>query len=143
MKPKKLDISDDPKVREILDYLYGTSPMIPGTDLSREEIREELRRRNPKKQFCLVRDWTLVELDISDEARKQIEADGFQARFIYAHHIVEDSSNRWPAGFWVRTSLQLRYENDGFFETRSTIYVLIGEGRHKRVREEIAYSVRP
>lgn len=143
MKPKLLDISENQKVREIVDFLYGTTPVIQGTNLSRDETREELRRRNPKKQFCLVRDWILVELDITDEAREQIEKDGFKAQFIHAHEVVEDSAGRWPPGYWVRTSLQLKYEGDGFFETRSTVYVLMGEGRHKRVREDIAYSIRP
>ncbi|UUY07702.1 hypothetical protein LRS11_18045 [Pseudomonas sp. J452] len=143
MKTQPLDISEDKRVNEILDFIYGEAPVIRGTNLNREEIREELRRRNPKKQYCLVKDWILVELDISNEARKQIEDDGLIAQFIHAHEIIEDSSNRWPAGYWVRTSLQLRYENDGFFETRSTIYVLLGDGRHKRVPEDIAYSIRP
>lgn len=143
MKPKFLDISDDPKVHEIVDFLYGTTPVIQGTDLSRDEIVQELQKRNPKKPFCLVRDWILVELDIPKEARETIEADGFKAQFIHANEVVEDSRGRWPPGYWVRTSLQLRYEGDGFFETRSTIYVLIGEGRHKKLREDIAYSIRP
>jgi hypothetical protein len=143
MKPQLLDISENQKVHEIADVLYGTAPVIQGTNLSRDEIIDELRRRDSRKQYCLVRDWILVELEMSDQARQKIEAQGFRAQFIHAHEVVEDSARRWPPGYWVRTSLQLKYEGDGFFETRSTIYVLMGEGRHKRVREDIAYSIRP
>lgn len=143
MKAKFLDLSENKRMNEIVDFLYGEAPVIHGTHLNREEIREELRRRNPKKQFCLVRNWILVELDISDQARQQIEAGGFKAQFIHAHEVIEDSAGRWPAGYWVRTSLQLKYDGDGFFETRSTIYVLVGDGRHKRLREDIAYCIRP
>lgn len=133
MKKKFPDSSEDERV--ILDFLSGEAPVLQGTNLSREEIREELRRRNPKKQFCLVRNWILVEFDIAEEDRQQIESQGLKAQFIYAHEIIEDSSNRWPPGSWVRTSLQLKYQADGFFETRSTIYVLIGDGRHKKLSE--------
>ncbi|MCB4797151.1 hypothetical protein LGR51_21960, partial [Pseudomonas sp. NP21570] len=84
-----------------------------------------------------------ISLDMSDEARQQIEADGFVARLIHANEVVEDSAGRFPPGYWVRSSLQLRYEGDGFFETRSTIYVLLGVGRHKKVRDDIVYSIRP
>lgn len=143
MKPQFLDISQNQRATEIVDFLYGEAPILSGTDLSVEEIRQELKRRNPKKQFCIVRNWILVELDITEEARQQIESDGFKAQFIHAHEIIHDSAGRWPAGYWVRTSLQLKYEGDGFFETRSTIYVLVGNGRHKKLREDIAYSIRP
>lgn len=143
MKAKFLDLSENKRMNEIVDFLSGEAPVIHGTDLTREEIHQELKRRNPHKQFCLVRNWMLIELEIANEARKTIEADGFKARLIYAHEVVEDSSCRWPPGSWVRTSLQLRYEDDGFFETRSTIYVLLGDGRQTRVPEDIAYSIRP
>ncbi|WP_312943464.1 DUF6957 family protein [Stutzerimonas kunmingensis] len=143
MKLQFLDISGNQKALEIADFLWGKAPAINGTDLSRAEILHELHRRNTKKQYCLVKDWTLVELEISDEARLQIEADGFVARLIHANEVVEDSAGRFPPGYWVRSSLQQRYEGDGFFETRSTIYVLLGVGRHKKVRDDIVYSIRP
>lgn len=143
MKAEFLDLSENKRMHEIMDFLYGTTPVITGTNLSRDEIAQELRRRNPKKEFCLVRDWILVELDISLEDRQQIEAEGFKAQFIHAHEVVEDSARRWTPGSWVRTSLQLKYEDDGFFETRSTIYVLLGDGRHKKLRKDIAYSIHP
>ncbi len=134
MKNKFPDSSEDERV--ILDFLSNDeAPVLQGTNLSREEIREELRRRNPKKQFCLVRNWILVEFDIAEEDRQQIESRGLKAKFIYAHEIIEDSSNRWPPGSWVRTSLQLNYQGDGFFETQSTVYILIGDGRHKKLSE--------
>lgn len=143
MKPEFLDLSENKRMNEIMDFLYGTTPVVHGTNLSRDEIAQELRRRNPKKQFCLVRDWILVELDISVEDRQQIEDDGFKAQFIFSQQVVEDSAGRWAPGSWVRTSLLLKYEGDGFFETRSTIYVLLGDGRHKKLREDIAYSIHP
>jgi hypothetical protein len=143
MKAQFLDISENQKVREIVDFLYGTAPVITGTNLSRDEILDELRRRNPRKQFCIVKDWVLVELDIPEESRQQIEAQGFTPQFVHAHEVIEDSAGRFSSGWWVRTSLQLKYENDGFFETKSTIYVLTGDGRHKKLREDIAYSIRP
>lgn len=143
MKSQFLDVSQNQRVTEIADFLYGEAPVVPGTSLSRDGILEELRRRNPKKQYCFVKNWILVELDISQAAREQIEARGFKAQFIHAHEVVEDSARRFAPGWWVRTSLQLRYENDGFFETKSTIYVLLGDGRHKRLPEDIAYSIQP
>lgn len=143
MKAEFLDLSENKRMHEIMDFLYGITSVVHGTNLSRDEVVQELRRRNSKKQFCLVRDWILVELDISDEARQQIETEGFKAQFIHAHEVVEDSAGRWAPGSWVRTSLQLKYEGDGFFETRSTIYVLLGDGRHKKLREDIAYSIHP
>ncbi len=143
MQLEFLDISGNQKALEIADFLYGKASAINGTDLSRVEIVHELHRRKTKKQYCLVKNWTLVELEISDEARQQIEADGFVARLIHANEVVEDSAGRFPPGYWVRSSLQQRYEGDGFFETRSTIYVLLGVGRYKKVRDDIVYSIRP
>ena len=51
MKNKFPDSSEDERV--ILDFLSGEAPVLQGTNLSREEIREELRRRNPKNNFAL------------------------------------------------------------------------------------------
>ena len=76
MKPQILDVSGNEKLLEIMEFLYGYAPAINGTNLSRDQILLELHRRNPGKQYCLVKSWTLVELDISDEARQQIESDG-------------------------------------------------------------------
>ena len=142
MKKESPRLEDNPRFVAIMDFLYGESPAIQGTHLSHDEAIEEALRRNPAKPYCLVKDWILVELDISDEARSVTEVDGFKSFFIHAHQVIEDSASRFNPGNWVRTSLQLKYEGDGFFETRSTVYVLLGDGRHKKLKPEIAYSIR-
>jgi hypothetical protein len=43
----------------------------------------------PGKPYCSVRQWILVDLDISDEKKALVTEQGFQPIFLYAHSIDE------------------------------------------------------
>ncbi|MFW8695362.1 DUF6957 family protein, partial [Mesorhizobium japonicum] len=58
---------------------------------------------------------------------------GLEPVLIYARNVVLDSRERFNRGDWVRSTFQLRYEDEGLFFTRNTLYVLLGTGTRQRI----------
>lgn len=105
---------------------------MPGAEINHEEAGRLVTKRFPNSQYCLVRDWIWVDLDMSPEQRTEFGRTQRQPAIIYAHTVIFDSSRRWDVGDFVRTS-PLHAFHDGFiFQTLNTVYILLGDGMRKR-----------
>ena len=100
-----------------------------GTSLSPEEIEALVVERFPRKAYCTVEDWLIFHIDESPESLAKVRASGLQPMFMYAHCVIYDGHGRFPPGGWVRATLCKAFHGDCRFETRTTVYVLMGEGR--------------
>ena len=58
-----------------------------------------------------------------------IRATGLEPMFMYAHCVIHDGHGRFPPGGWVRSTLCKSFDGVCLFETRNTVYVLMGNGR--------------
>ncbi len=93
------------------------------------------------KEFCLVRDWIWVDIDVSEELRHRLAQTQRQPALIFAHSVVYDSARRWDVGDFVRTSLLSQFV-DGFqFKTLNSVYMLLGPGIRKQSSAEIVASI--
>lgn len=120
----------------VVDLLYGAGVPMTGFEMSNEEAVERVCKRFRFAEYCLVRDWIWVDLDVSDEQCLLLEKTGRQPSIIYAHTVIYDSARRWDVGDFVRTS-PLHAFHDGFlFQTWNTVYVLLGDGLRKRAALE-------
>lgn len=121
---------------EVIDLLYGQGIPMPGVELSQEEAIRNARKHFPWFEFCLVRDWVWIDLDVTREQREELARTQRQPAIIYAHTVIYDSSRRFDCGDFVRTSPLYRFEDNFIFATLNSAYLLLGDGVRKRATLE-------
>jgi len=95
----------------------------------------------PGKPYCSVRQWILVDLDISDGKNALVTDQGFQPVLLYAHTVVTDSAQRFAPGDWVRSTLLVNLKNNCLFETKNSVYILLGAGSRKTADPDLVFSI--
>ena len=100
-----------------------------GTSLSHTEVEALVAQRFGRKPFCTVEDWLIFHVDEPPESLAKVRATGLEPMFMYAHCVVFDGHGRFPQGGWVRSTLCKSFDGVCLFETRNTVYVLMGNGR--------------
>jgi len=85
----------------------------------------------PGKPYCLVEDWTIFKVDVTEDEFAKIQAAGQLPLIVYARNVRFDSQRRFDIGDWVRTTFATSFEEGFLFETRNTVYVLAGAGHEK------------
>lgn len=103
-----------------------------GTSLSPAEIEALLAERFPRKAYCTVEDWLIFHVDEPAESLARVRATGLEPMFMYSHCVIYDGHGRFPPGGWVRSTLCKSFDGVCLFETRNTVYVLVGEGREMK-----------
>jgi len=111
-----------------------------GSDMSDDEALAYARQCFPDGNYCLVRDWRWLDLEVTESLRLQLAQTRRQPALIYAHTAIYDSERRWDVGDFVRTSLL--YQHEGFhFRTLNTAYLLLGPGTRIRVSADAVASI--
>ncbi|WP_342244725.1 DUF6957 family protein [Pseudomonas sp. OTU5201] len=113
---------------KIAEVFYGKGESLPGCALTEAEAIAWVQQQFPHKPYCLVRDWRWLDLQLDGAALEEVERSGRRPALIFAETIVFDSRARFRPGHWVRTTLLVSYTEGGLFETRNTVYVLLGAG---------------
>ncbi|WP_442968417.1 DUF6957 family protein [Pseudomonas sp. S37] len=54
--------------------------------------------------------------------------------------MVEDSQYRFQSGDWVRSSMCGSFHEGVFFETKNTVYVLVGDGHEQTASLKAIFS---
>ncbi|WP_122313532.1 DUF6957 family protein [Pseudomonas marginalis] len=112
-----------------------------GSELSLEDAMSAARKRYKWMPLCAVEEWTILDAIVTDEERTKINAAGCQPMFMFAHKVVDDEQRRFEPGHWVRSSMGTAF-NDGFlFETRNSVYVLLGPGHRKSATIKEIFSL--
>jgi hypothetical protein len=126
----------------IEDGLLGDSGIsLMGSELSLDEAIASARKRYKWMPLCAVEEWTILDAIVTDDERAKVAAAGCQPMFMFAHKVVDDEQRRFEPGHWVRSSMGTAF-NDGFlFETRNSVYVLLGPGHRKSASIEAIFSL--
>lgn len=111
-----------------------------GTTLNIEELKSSVTSRYPTKPFCLVRNWTIFVADLTPHELITVENAGHLPLFVYAFEVIFDSKNRFQPGDWVRSSMAVKFAEGFLFETRNTVYVLVGEGAEQKASLKTIFS---
>jgi hypothetical protein len=85
----------------------------------------------PGKPYCLVEDWTIFKVDVTEDELTKIQAAGQMPLIVFARNVRFDSERRFDTGDWVRTTFATSFKEGFLFETRNTVYVLAGAGYEK------------
>lgn len=83
-------------------------------------------------QYCVVRDWIIVDVEVPDDYRTSLADDGLEHIVLYAGNVVLHSGNTRQPGDFVRTTSSLSSPEGHVFRTRNTTYVLMGPGFRKK-----------
>ncbi|RZO09559.1 hypothetical protein EKG40_08255 [Pseudomonas moorei] len=112
------------------DLFYGFAQPLHGSWLSDDELIRLTQEAYPSKPYCIVRNWMLLDVMLSERLRKEITVGGQQPVVLYAQNVVKDSGGRRQPDDSVCTSFQVFFD-DCFFETKDTLFILAGRGSRK------------
>lgn len=112
------------------DFMKGPRKPLEGLPGS-SEARALASQRFPGKPYCLVRDWTIFRIEVTPAELSKVHASGQLPMIVFAHNVAEDSQGRFERGDWVRSTMCTSFNDGVLFETRNTIYVLIGPGHEQ------------
>ena len=129
------------KLEKFNDFLLTEGEVIDSTcddEAASIALAQELC---PGKPYCSVRQWVLVDLDISDDKKALLKNQGLQPILLYAHSVVTDSARRFAPGDWVRSTLLVNLKSDFLFETKNSVYILLGAGRRKTAEPTVVTSI--
>ena len=129
-------------LQAISDLLHGPGEPMTGSTMTDEQALAFARERFPYSEFCLVRHWRWIDLDVSDAQRVELEKTQRQPVILYAHGVVYDSARRWDVGDVVRTSPLCSFEDGYLFRTLNSVYLLLGDGQRKRAPLETVGRIR-
>lgn len=103
------------------------------------QIRD-LERRFPGKPYCLVKHWTIFRAVLTEEELAKVEKAGHQPLFMMADEVLVDSKGRFVPGNWVRSSMCISLHDGVMFETRNTVYFLVGPGSEQTATLSTIFS---
>lgn len=113
-----------------------------GSTMTDEQALAYARERFSYFEFCLVRQWLWIDLNVTDEQRIELAKTQRQPALIYAHSVIYDSARRWDVGDFVRTSPLYRFDEGFLFKTLNSVYLLLGDGQRKRAALETVGRIR-
>lgn len=120
---------DEQTARQALLDAPGT--VMLGHTLAGETILALLDEHYPGRHFCLVREWIWIDLDLPDDVREGMSSMQLQPVMLYGDVLI-DSLGRFDEGEWLRSTPLVAFTQGCLFETRDTVYVLLGHGVRKR-----------
>ena len=112
-----------------------------GSALSLDEAVAVARKRYKWMPLCAVEEWIILDALVTDAERAKVAAAGCQPMFMFAHKVVDDEQRRFEPGHWVRSSMGTAFKEGYLFETRNTVYVLLGPGHRKSASIEAIFSL--
>ena len=121
--------------------LEGAGIGLDGSELSLDEAVALARKRYKWMPLCAVEEWTILDAIVTDDERAKVAAAGCQPIFMFAHKVVDDEQRRFEPGHWVRSSMGTAFKEGYLFETRNTVYVLLGPGHRKSASIEAIFSL--
>lgn len=121
-------------------FMAGPRTPLEGLSSS-SEGRALVNQRFPEKPYCLVRDWTIFRIEFTPDELNTVHAAGQLPMILFAHNVAEDSEGRFERGDWVRSSICISFSDGVVFETRNTIYILIGPGHEQPASLKDVFSL--
>ena len=106
-----------------------------------EAVMAAARKRYKWMPLCAVEEWIILDAILTDAERAKVAAAGCQPIFMFAHKVVDDEQRRFEPGHWVRSSMGTAFKEGYLFETRNTVYVLLGPGHRKSASMEAIFSL--
>lgn len=128
--------------RGLEDGLLSESGVaLVGSELPLEDVLLAAREHYKRMPLCAVEEWIILDAIVTDAERAKVIAAGCQPMFMFAHKVVDDEQRRFEPGHWVRSSMGTGFKEGYLFETRNSVYVLLGPGHRKSASIEAIFSL--
>lgn len=111
--------------------LYGPGEPRNGSMDSYEALTGLVQALYPRKPYCLIEGWTIFRADVTEDELKKIHSEGQLPLIVFGQNVIFDSERRFDVGDWVRSTFAVSFKEGFLFETRNTVYVLMGPGNEK------------
>lgn len=128
-------------LEEISQLLYGAGKEAPGWQSTQDELIALAAKAFPGKAFCVVRQWILIDLTVNSAEKEKLNGLGLLPATLFAHEVVLDSKGRFQPQMWVRSNFGKSFTEDCMFETKTTVYLLLGAGQRKEATVGAAFSM--
>ena len=129
-------------LEEVSQLLCGAGEEVVGWAGSQEDLISLAATAFPGKAFCVVKQWILIDLTVTQVEREKLASLGLLPMTLFAHEIVLDSKGRFQSGMWVRSNFGKSFTEGCMFETKSTVYLLLGSGLKKEASIGAAFSMK-
>ncbi|MGA3798482.1 DUF6957 family protein [Pseudomonas fluorescens] len=129
-------------LEEISRLLYGAGEEMPGWQGTQDELIALAANAFPGKAFCVVKQWILIDLTVTTDEKEKLTRLGLLPATLFAHEVVLDSKSRFQPSMWVRSNFGVSFTEGYMFETKSTVYLLLGVGLKKEASIGTAFSMR-
>lgn len=113
------------------ELLGGLGDAREGAAFTTEFMMNMVRDLFPGKAYCLVEEWIIFRADLNEHELTKVTGAGHIPIFVFAHKVVQDSRQRFQPGDWVRSSMCISFREGGMFETKNTVYLLMGKGEER------------
>ena len=128
--------SDDRKggkveAEQLAYFLLDGAEHVGGLPLPDDELIGLAKRRSGDRPFCVIRNWIILDVMVSANDEKSLEAQGLQPTVMLGREIVFDSRNQGSRPGGLRSSFQYSFV-ESVFESKDTLYYLAGPGFRKR-----------
>lgn len=120
----------------LVSLFNGGGEVMAGSPMTDEQALRFMRDLRLHTEYCLVRDWVWIDLDVTPLQLAELEKTRRKPALIFAHSVIYDSARRWDVGDLVRTSPLYQFRDGFLFQTLNTDYVLLGQGMRKRAALE-------
>jgi hypothetical protein len=127
---------------EISQLLYGAGEEVAGWEGTQDELIALAAKTFAGKAFCVVQQWILIDLTVNSDERAKLTGLGLLPVTLFAHEVVLDSRNRFQPTMWVRSNFGVSFTEGCMFETKSTVYLLLGSGLRKSASIGAAFSLK-
>ncbi|MBV7524687.1 hypothetical protein KW834_09735 [Pseudomonas sp. PDM29] len=129
-------------LEEISQLLYGAGEELAGWQGTQDELIALAAKTFPGKAFCVVKQWILIDLTVNPDEKEKLTGLGLLPATLFAHEVVLDSRNRFQPTMWVRSNFGMSFTEGCMFETKSTVYLLLGPGLRKEASIGAAFSMK-
>lgn len=126
---------------EVAALLDGSGVPAQGFDEGQVEAEVEAIMSFSGLPYCLVRAWSIIEVEVTEDYRASIAADGMSPHVLYAADVVLHSGGKRSPGDWVRSTFQRSFTKGFLFETKNTTYLLMGPGLRKKASVEAILAI--
>uniref|UniRef100_UPI003899EE67 DUF6957 family protein n=1 Tax=Pseudomonas laurentiana TaxID=2364649 RepID=UPI003899EE67 len=110
--------------------LLQAGEQIHGDSDSEATLIELAMSRSTGKAVCVVKDWLLLDVMVSDQDGDSLRGQGLQPTVLFAREILFDSRCHGARSGALRSGFQ-RSHDSASFETPDVIYLLAGPGQRK------------